>query len=241
VAFSIEQSNGVTAVSASLKEDTQQALGIRGDIRVIPNFLDCAHYRRRPDPALRERWCPHGAYDALVLHVSNFRPVKRVGAVLDVFARIRKTVRARLILIGDGPDREALERRVVDEGLSDAVQFLGEQHDLVPWLSMADLFLLPSQQESFGMAALEAMACEVVVVASRVGGLPEVIEDGETGFLCPPHDLGAMAARGIEALGDAALRTRIGRAAAAHVRAAFCEAAIVPQYEAFYRDVINSR
>ena len=131
------------------------------------------------------------------MHVSNFRPVKRVDVVLDVFRLIRRSVRARLILVGDGPDRAGLERRVVDERLTDAVSFVGEQQNLVPWLSVADLFLLPSAQESFGLAALEAMACEVPVVASSVGGLPEIIEDGVTGFVCHPDAVETMAGRGV--------------------------------------------
>jgi N-acetyl-alpha-D-glucosaminyl L-malate synthase BshA len=172
------------------------------------------------------------------MHISNFRPVKRVGMVLDVFTRIRESVRARLVMIGDGPDRGALEQRVIDEGLTGSVTFLGEQLDLVPWLSAADLFLLPSAQESFGLAALEAMACQVPVVASRVGGLPDVIEDGVAGFICDPDDVGAMAARGAAILRDAALRERMGRAAAASVSRRFCVDVIVPHYEQYYREIL---
>lgn len=240
VAFSIARSHGVTAVSESLKQDTQRTLGIAREVRVIPNFLDCSAYRRLPESALRERICPSARREALVLHVSNFRPVKRVGAVFEVFRRIRAQVPARLVLIGDGPDRMDLERHVADAQLGDSVDFIGEQPDLVPWLSAADLFLLPSSQESFGMAALEAMACEVPVVASRVGGLPEVIQDGVTGFLCDLDDLDGMAARGAAVLKDESLRRRIGEAAAQHVRTTFCEGAIVPRYEEFYREVQRS-
>jgi N-acetyl-alpha-D-glucosaminyl L-malate synthase BshA len=237
VAFSIERSHGVTTVSESLKDDTRRTLGTNRDIRVIPNFLDCDAYRRQPARVLRERLCPSAGGEALVLHVSNFRPVKRVGVVLEVFRRLRERVPARLVLIGDGPDRVDLERRAADEGLSGVVDFMGEQPDIVPWLSAADLFLLPSSQESFGMAALEAMACEVPVVASRVGGLPEVIEDGVTGFLCGLDDIDAMVDRSAAVLEDARLREQIGKAAAAQVRARFCEGAIVPMYEAFYKEV----
>jgi N-acetyl-alpha-D-glucosaminyl L-malate synthase BshA len=238
VAFSIEQSNGVTAVSASLKDDTIRTLGIDRDIRVIPNFLDCTEWRRQPDPDLRESICQSGRYEAIVVHVSNFRPVKRVDVVLDVFRRILERVRAVLVTIGDGPDREPLERRVADEGLGETVRFVGEQQDLVRWLSISDVFLLPSAQESFGLAALEAMACEVPVVASRVGGLPEVIEDGVTGFLCPVDGIDLMAERSIELLTDPVKRLRMGRAAAELVRSRFCADAIVPRYEAYYREVI---
>jgi N-acetyl-alpha-D-glucosaminyl L-malate synthase BshA len=239
VGFSIERSDGVTAVSRSLRADTIAALGIRHTIEVIPNFLDCAVYRRRFDADLRERLCPSDRCDALVVHVSNFRPVKRVDVALDVFGEIRQRVRARLVLIGDGPVRMELERRAIEEGLAADVTFVGEQHDLVPWLSVADLFLLPSAQESFGLAALEAMACEVPVVASRVGGLPEIVEDGVTGFLCPPGNVEEMAERGVAVLSDPGLRASIGRAAAEMVRERYCTERVVPQYEAEYQRVLE--
>ena len=239
VAFSIAQSHGVTAVSESLKQQTIESLGIDRQIRVIPNFLDCSSYRREPDAARRAR-LRRGDTEALVLHVSNFRPVKRVELVVDIFRRIRDRIRARLVMVGDGPDRLAAERRVAELNLSDAVEFVGDQLDLVSWLSAADLLLLPSSQESFGLAALEAMACEVVVVASRVGGLPEVIEDGVTGFLCDPDDLEAMAERGVAVLLDPDRRLAMGRAAARLVRAKYCTDAIVPQYEAYYREVAEA-
>jgi len=161
--------------------------------------------------------------------------------VLEVFRKIRERVRAKLVMIGDGPDRGALEGRVAELGLSDAVTFVGEQLDLVPWLSAADLFLLPSAQESFGMAALEAMACEVVVVASRVGGLPEIIEDGVTGMLCEANDVDGMASRAVAILQDPAGRTRIGRAASAHARSTYCVDKIVPLYETYYQEVLDQR
>src|SRR5258706_8741500 len=150
VGFSIEQSHGVTAVSHSLRADTVGTLGIRQAIRVIPNFLDCAAYARRPDEGLRLRIGPNGSGEAVVMHVSNFRPVKRLAAVIDVFRSIRQRVPSRLVLVGDGPDRAAAKRRAAELGLADAVMFAGEQQDLVPWLSVADLFLLPSAKESSG-------------------------------------------------------------------------------------------
>ena len=241
VGFSIEQSHGVTAVSESLKADTVTALGIRQPIRVVPNFLDCAVYARRPDNGLREQICPLGSNDAIVMHVSNFRAVKRVPTVVDVFQLIRARTAARLVLIGDGPDRAAVERRVADYGLGEAVLFAGEQQDLVPWLSVADLFLLPSDKESFGLAALEAMACEVPVVTSNVGGLPEIVEDGVTGFTCAPDDVERMAARGVALLTSPELRTRITRTAVAMVRAKYGTDSIVPLYEAHYREVLDAR
>ena len=241
VAFSIERSHGVTAVSRSLKADTIAALGIQHDIRVIPNFLDCAEYRRRFDPALRDRLCPADRCDALVVHVSNFRPVKRVDVALDVFRRIRRRVRARFVLIGDGPVRADIERLAADNDLAGDVTMVGERQDLVAWLSVADLFLLPSAKESFGLAALEVMACEVPVVASNVGGLLEIIEDGVTGFVCPPDAVDPMAERGIAVLTDPALRASITRAAAQVVRSRYCTDLIVPQYEAAYLDVLDGR
>jgi N-acetyl-alpha-D-glucosaminyl L-malate synthase BshA len=238
VAFSIEQSHAVTAVSESLKRDTARAVGVRKSIDVVPNFLDCSEYARLASTPLRSALSPDGL--PIVLHVSNFRPVKRVDAVVDVFARAHRETRARLVMVGDGPDREPLVQRVAASGLAEYVTFAGEQNDLVPWLSSADVFLLPSREESFGLAALEAMACEVPVVVSRVGGLPEVIADGETGFLCDADDLDGMASRLVDLLQHRDLRARIGRAAAAHVRAHYCVDAVVPMYERIYDKVLKT-
>jgi N-acetyl-alpha-D-glucosaminyl L-malate synthase BshA len=242
VAFSIEHSDGVTAVSSSLKASTVKSLGVTHEITVIPNFLDCAEYRRRPDPDLRARLCPPDQCDAIVMHVSNFRPVKRVDVALEIFRLIRREIRARFILVGDGPVRPDIERRVIESNMTGEVTLVGEQHDLVPWLSTADLFLLPSAEESFGLAALEAMACEVPVVASNVGGLPEIIDDGVTGFVRPPEDISGMAERGLALLTDSALRGRVTEAAATMVRTRFCTDLVVPMYEAQYAEVLrNSR
>lgn len=240
VAFSIEQSDAVTTVSRSLRADTISALGVRRTIDVIPNFLDCAEYRRRPDAALRARLCPPDRYDALVIHVSNLRPVKRVDVALEVFGRIRGRVRARFVIAGDGPVRGDVERQAAESGIGDDVAFLGEQDDLVALLSVSDLFLLPSIQESFGLAALEAMACGVPVVASRVGGLPEIIEDGVTGYTCAPDDVEGMADRGVRLLTDPGLHARIADAAAALVRETYCTDRVVPLYEAAYQRVLQA-
>ena len=238
VGFSIEQSHGVTAVSESLRRDTMQSLGISRDIRVIPNFLDCGAYRRREGGDLRARLSPDRR--PIVMHMSNFRPVKRLDAVLEVFRRITAARTARLVLIGDGPDRAGAEATARDLGLAPLVHFAGEQQDPVEWFSAADLFLLPSSQESFGMAALEAMACGVPVIASRVGGLPEVITDDVSGYLCAPDDLDAMAQRGLALLGEPGRRERIAAAAIQVVRSRYCTDAVVPQYEAFYQEVLSS-
>jgi N-acetyl-alpha-D-glucosaminyl L-malate synthase BshA len=238
VAFSIEASHGITAVSESLKRDTETALAIRKEIRVIPNFLDDT-WTRRPDPELRSRLCPPSVCEAVIVHVSNFRPVKRVELVLEIFQRIQKRIGARLVMIGDGPDRLAVERQAADCGIADIVDFVGEQQDLVPWLSAADLFLLPSSQESFGLAALEAMSCSVPVIASRVGGLPDVIRHGETGYVFDPDDIQAMVDCGVALLTSPAQARTIGEAAAADVKNRFSVEKVVPQYEAFYEEVLR--
>jgi N-acetyl-alpha-D-glucosaminyl L-malate synthase BshA len=174
------------------------------------------------------------------MHVSNFRPVKRVDRVIEVFFRIQTRVPSRLVLIGDGPDRGAAERRAADLGLAGRVDFVGEQMDLVPWLSAANVLLLPSAQESFGLAALEAMACGVPVIASRVGGLPEIIDDGVTGFLRDKDDVDGMAAQAVKVLDDPPLAARVGEAAAATVQRTYCTEKVVPQYEAYYADVLGA-
>ena len=238
VAFSIEQSHGVTAVSRSLATDTIRTLGITRDIRVIPNFLDVSRYQRRADPEFRARVCGPDRDAAILLHTSNFRPVKRLGAVLEVFAQVRARMSAKLVLVGDGPERRRMERLVTEAGLTADVQFAGEQPDALPWLSVADLFLLPSAQESFGLSALEAMACEVPVIASHVGGLPEVVTEGVTGHLRAPEDTAGMAAAALALLQDPARRAAMGRAAADDVRRRFQQDTVVPLYERLYEEVI---
>ena len=236
VAFSIEGSDGVTAVSESLKQDTYRTLGVQKPIAVIPNFLDCDFYRRIDVPPLRARYCPDG-YEKIVIHVSNFRPVKRAPAVVEVFARIAKKVPARLLLVGDGPDLGSALETAKSLGVARDVDALGEQDQILPLLSVADLFLLPSAQESFGLAALEAMACEVPVVASRVGGLHEVIDHGATGFLHDPSDLDGMAESGVKLLTDRDLHAAVAAAGRRSVRKRFCRDLVVPMYERFYKEV----
>ncbi len=240
VAFGIEESDGVTAVSESLRADTFRELGVKRDIRVIPNFLDCGVHRRRFSQALRDSLC-NGRFTRLITHVSNFRPVKRVEAVVEVF-RLVQAVRpdTRLLLVGEGPDVGKASRLVQQAGLSDSVAMLGEQDQVISLLSVSDVFLLPSRQESFGLAALEAMACDVPVVASRVGGLPEVVNDGETGLLHAPDDLAGMAASVIRLISDELLRTSMGHAARRTVEQRFCADLIVPKYEGYYREVLGN-
>ena len=237
VAFSIETSDGVTAVSQSLREATRRELNVRRDIEVIPNCLDCAIYRRREVPGLRKRFAADDS-TRLVIHVSNFRPVKRIDAVMEVFARISRAVPARLLLVGDGPELGTAYRLGRELDIAPLVETLGAQEDVIPLLSAADLFLLPSAQESFGLAALEAMACEVPVVASNVGGLPEVISHGVSGFLRDPGDLDGMAGDAIALLTDPVLHRRIADAARTRVRDEFCIDRVVPMYERYYERVL---
>jgi L-malate glycosyltransferase len=237
VAFCIQQSDGVTAVSESLKADTERELRLHCEIRMIPNFLDCSVHRRIDVPKLRARFADEG--EKIAIHVSNFRPVKRVVAVIDVFARICREVPARLLMVGDGPDLGDAVQRARSLGIAGRVHFVGEQDQVLPLLSISDLFLLPSVQESFGLAALEAMACEVPVVASRVGGLPEVIAHEETGFLHALEDLDGMAQSAIRVLTDEKLHRRITSAARRTVHERFCDEEIVPLYEAYYQEVLS--
>ncbi len=238
VAFSIDESDGVTAVSDSLRADTYRALSVSKPIAVIPNFLDCDVYHRIPAASLRERYCGSGC-EKLVIHVSNFRPVKRVSAVVEVFARIAQKVHARLLLVGDGPELAPALDTAKSLGVAKLVDALGEQDQIIPLLSISDLFLLPSAQESFGLAALEAMACEVPVVASRVGGLHEVIDHGVTGFLHEPADIEGMSASGVALLTDPDLHATVASAGRRSVRKRFCRDLIVPQYEAFYTRILG--
>jgi len=238
IRFSIQQSDGVTAVSESLKATTHRELGQICDIRVIPNFVDGESHRRQDRPELRAQLAPGG--EKLVIHVSNFRAVKRVPSVIEVFRQIRQGVPARLLLVGDGPDMAEAVRLTRQHGLTEHVQFLGDQEQVVPLLSASDLFLMPSVQESFGLAALEAMACEVPVVASRIGGLPDLIEEGVTGFLCAPDDLAAMAQAGIRLLTDKPLHDRMAWAARHAAETRFADTRIVPMYEAYYDEILGS-
>ena len=238
VAFSIQQSDSVTAVSASLRDATYDTLGITRPIEVIPNFLDCTVHHRRPRADLHKRFAGGDDSTKIVAHVSNFRPVKRVDAVIDIFNRIRQRVPARLLLVGDGPDLPLAYKKARELGILPLVHGVGAQEEVVPLLSVSDVFLLPSSQESFGLAALEAMACEVPVVASRVGGLPEVVEHGVSGFLHDPEAIDEMADSAVLLLTDDALHARVSAAGCRRVREEFCVERVVPMYEACYRAVL---
>ncbi len=237
VAFCIDQSDAVTAVSASLRDDTRRDMRVNTDIAVIPNFLDCSFHRRAPDPQLHARFCRGG--EKLVTHISNLRPVKQVDAVVRVFARIKERLPARLLIVGEGPELGKAEQLIDELGVAAHVELVGEAQDVVGLLSVSDLFLLPSLQESFGLSALEAMACGVPVVASNAGGLPEVVVDGVTGSLHSPDDVQGMASSAIAILSDPALHARMAAAGARIVVERFSADRIVPQYEALYEQALQ--
>ena len=237
IAFSINQSDAVTAVSRSLRNDTYKNLAVTKEIDVLYNFLECETWRRTEQPGMCSRLAHCG--EKIIVHMSNFRKIKRVDHVIRTFAWVAEAMPARLVLIGDGPEMGHCVELVRELGLKDRVLFMGNQEQVVPLLSVADLFLLPSEQESFGLAALEAMACGVPVIASDAGGLPEVVVEGETGFLCPIGDVEAMASRAITLLNDKSMHREFSEAAVHRVRTTFCSARIIPQYEDLYRRVLG--
>ena len=234
--FSIEQSDGVTAVSNYLRDETYRAFGCgMCDIRVVPNFVNLQEYRPG-EPGCRGKVAPEG--HKVISHVSNFREVKRVKDVIRVFARIRRAMPATLVMIGDGPERVDAENEARDLAVMDDVRFLGRLDSVASLLQASDLFILPSQTESFGLAALEAMACGAPVVASRAGGLPEVIDDGVNGILEPVGSVEAMGRRAVELLRDPEKYAAM-RAAAVAQAEQFSADTIVPMYEAFYEEVLG--
>lgn len=235
--FSIEQSDGVTAVSRFLKEKTLTNYNINKEIEVIPNFIDTEKYKRLPSEKFCVHCAPHG--EKVLIHTSNFRLVKRVPDVVRIFNEVQKKIPSVLILIGDGPDRSQCEILCRELGIQDKVRFLGKQVELVPILSVADLFLMPSQSESFGLSALEAMACEVPVISSSVGGLPELQVHGQTGFIAEIGDIDRMARYAIDLLSNESKRKLF--ADAARKRAQEFEASkIISQYEHYYERVLGS-
>jgi N-acetyl-alpha-D-glucosaminyl L-malate synthase BshA len=236
--FSIEQSDGVTAISQYLRERTLREFEIKNHIQVIYNFVNCDLYCRGTDLSKRRaEYAPHG--EKILVHLSNFRPVKRVTDVIEIFDRVHKKIPSKLLMIGDGPDRSRAEWLAMQNGIHHDVIFLGKQDQVHEKLALADVLLLPSETESFGLAALEGMACEVVPIATRVGGLPEVIEDGVSGYLADVGDVETMARYATELLSDESRLRDMGKAARQVAQTRFCATKIIPQYEDFYRRVLE--
>ena len=235
--FSIEQSDGLTAVSEWLRDETYRAFGCVGcEIHVVPNFVDVETFRPDPEPCHRDALARPD--EKILMHISNFRPVKRVRDVVGVAARVMRQVPARLLLVGDGPERPAAEEEARAQGIADRVVFLGKLESVAEVLPCADLYLLTSDTESFGLSALEAMACGVPVVGSRVGGLPEVVESGVTGELLPVGDLDGMAQAALSYLTDEGRARRAAEAGRARAVERFSAERVVPAYEAVYGEVL---
>ncbi len=236
--FSIEKSDGLTAVSAFLRAETQAAFGCTGcRIEVIPNFIDPTVYdRSRYEPQV---WQPRDEKRKVLMHISNFRPVKRVQDVVAIYARVAREIPSVLVMVGDGPDRVLAEQEARALGVTDSVYFLGKLESVAPLLASADLFLLPTQSESFGLSALEALATGVPVVGVNAGGLPEVVRNGETGALCAAGDVDGMARAAIALLADPDRWHAASTLAAVDARERFAMDEVVGQYETFYRQALT--
>ncbi|EMR01277.1 N-acetyl-alpha-D-glucosaminyl L-malate synthase BshA [Cesiribacter andamanensis] len=234
VTFSINESDGITAVSESLRQETYQHFEIHKDITVVHNFIDLERFKKQKKDHFKTAISPGG--EKVVVHTSNFRKVKRVDDVIRIFQQIREAMPARLLLVGDGPERPKMEKLCRELKICDDVRFLGKLEAVEEVLSVADLFLMPSEKESFGLAALEAMACEVPVVSSNAGGLPELVVDGVSGFTCPVGDTRQMTERALFILADENLQ-RFKEGALARARE-FDISNILPQYEAVYEQVL---
>jgi L-malate glycosyltransferase len=241
--YSIQESDGVTSISNYLKEKTVEKFEVTRDIEVVTNFVNCDEYapykdeKKRAD-ARRRIAAPH---EAILMHLSNFRPVKRVVDVVKVFARVVKEVPAQLVLVGDGPERSAAEWLAHDLGIQGNVHFLGKQDRVNELLALADLLLMPSELESFGLAALEAMACKVPSIATRVGGVPELIDDGVTGLLYKVGDVDGMAQGALSLLSDKARLETMREEARRTAQKRFCASLVVPQYVRYYEKVLGNR
>jgi len=238
--YAIEQSDGVTCISNYLKEETIKHFGATREIEVIPNFVNCDVYLPIKDQAARATARRRLAKpeEAILMHLSNFRPVKRVVDVVRIFAKVASEVPAQLVLIGDGPDRSAAEWLAHDLGIHSRVHFLGKQDRVNELLPLADLMLMPSVQESFGLAALEAMACKVPSIATRVGGVPELIDDGVTGLLYPVGDVEAMALGALSLLRDRNRLEAMREAGRKTAQKRFCSSLVVPRYVRYYEQVL---
>ncbi|MCB0724011.1 MAG: N-acetyl-alpha-D-glucosaminyl L-malate synthase BshA [Ignavibacteriae bacterium] len=237
--FSIEQSDGVTAVSNFLRDKTKSNYQIEKDIEVIPNFIDTEKYRRLNNEhtkCFKEKFAPDG--EKILIHISNFRALKRVQDVIKIFAAVNEEVPSKLLLVGDGPDRSECERLATDLGVFERVKFMGKQDILVELLSISDLFIMPSQSESFGLSALEAMSCSVPVVSTSIGGLPELNVHGETGYIAEIGDVERMSKYAIELLTNTKKYDYFSKKARERALK-FKEDNIVPLYEEFYEKVLT--
>jgi len=237
VKFSIEMSNGVTAVSRFLKEKTLTNYRIEKEIKVINNFIDTEKFKRKEDCIFRKKI--KKGNEKILVHISNFRPIKRVPDTIRILKKVRKEVPAKLILVGDGPDRSECERLARELNLQNEVLFLGKQDGLAQILSAADLFLMPSQSESFGLSALEAMACELPVVSTSVGGLPELIVHNETGFIAEIGDIDRMAKYSIELLTNEKKHSLFAKNSRLRAIKYFDKSKIIPLYLDYYRQILN--
>ena len=236
--FGIEQSDGVTAISSYLRERTREAFGVQSEIEVIRNFVNCDVYVRNPElvKTMRPRFASPD--ERLLVHLSNFRPVKRIQDVVEVFARVNRALPAKLMLIGDGPERSDAEYLAREHNIQDRIHFVGKQDNVNELLPLADLMLMPSEMESFGLAALEARACSVPTIGTRVGGVPELIEDGHNGLLFEVGDVEEMSAAAIDLLRDEEQLQDMAKAARKTAQDRFCSSRVIPIYEDYYDRVI---
>jgi N-acetyl-alpha-D-glucosaminyl L-malate synthase BshA len=235
--FSIEESDGVTTISEDLRRQTVDFFGISREMLVIHNFVNCETYAPDPERTGIQRFAPRG--EKLLIHLSNFRPVKRVQDCIRVLAEVRKQADARLLMVGDGPERGPAEHLAAQLGVSRYVEFLGKQNNVERLIRLAHVLLMPSEMESFGLAALEAMACGVPAVGTRVGGVPELITDGHDGFLEAVGDVAAQSARVVSLLTDPALHAQMAAAARLTAVTRFSTEGIIPRYESYYERVMQ--
>jgi N-acetyl-alpha-D-glucosaminyl L-malate synthase BshA len=236
VTFSINESDAITAVSSNLREETYKHFKIEKDIHVIPNFVDTSKFRQTDKEHFKKMLAPNG--ERILAHVSNFRKVKRVEDVIRIFEKVHQKIPSKLLMIGDGPERQSAEELCKTLGICNDIRFLGKQDQMDEILSITDLFLLPSQYESFGLSALEAMACGVPVVSTNVGGLPEININGKTGYLNDVGDVAAMAENAFYILEDEERLESFKDAAIAHART-FEKSNIIPLYEELYNSVLK--
>lgn len=238
--YAIDESDGVTSVSDYLRRKTIETFGTTRPIEVISNFVNCDVYVRDPEMTQKIRAQYAGPDEKVLVHLSNFRPVKRILDVVEIFARVAKKVPAKLLMVGDGPERSSAEWLAKSLKIHDRVLFLGKQDHVNELLPAADLMLMPSELESFGLAALEAMACEVPTIGTAVGGVPELIQNGVTGMLFPVGEVDAMAQAAVSLLQDPDRLQTMSKAARCKAQQTYCASHVIPRYEAFYDSVLRA-